>query len=120
MDEFVLGLNSQDQTEATLLKALSVKRVDGSSMTSDYLDSIKDYNEEIASDCAKNLIFALLNIGDRLILKSDQLGGFMALPRNGASDLPSAMRQTKYRTANLTLYGFSVQVVVKALQFSAS
>lgn len=80
MDEFVLGLNSQEHTEATLLKALSVKRVDGSSMTCDYLDHLQDYNKEISPDCAKKLIFALLNIGDHLILKSDQQGGLMALP----------------------------------------
>ncbi len=80
MESFVLGLDSQEKIEITLLNALFVKRVDGSSMACEYLDQIQDYVDEMALGCAKNLMFALLNVGDRLVIKTDQVGGLMALP----------------------------------------
>lgn len=77
---FIEGLVDQEKTQQTLLDAIKEKRADGSSKAKEYLAHLLDFDEEIDPHRAANLLKAICQIGDRLLLRSDETGGFFTVP----------------------------------------
>lgn len=76
--EFIKNLSERSKAEQTLLEALYQKRSDGSTKAKDYLTSLLDFGGELKSERASTLIQIVADIGDRLLLKSDETGGFFS------------------------------------------
>lgn len=73
---FIDGLADQKGTEKTILAAIEDKCADGSSKAKDYLSHLLDFEDEIDPARAGNLLRVIGEIGDQLILRSDEVGGF--------------------------------------------
>ncbi|WP_035061434.1 KAP family P-loop NTPase fold protein [Andreprevotia chitinilytica] len=69
---FIERLSDLDVTEKTLLDAIEIKRTDGSSKARDYLDQLRDYDDEIDAVGATNLLNVLGHIGDKLIVSCEE------------------------------------------------
>ncbi|MGZ4993186.1 MAG: KAP family P-loop NTPase fold protein, partial [Methylobacter sp.] len=76
---FIERLIDPEETQETLLKAVKEKRTDGSSMAKEYLDYLLDYDTEIDPVRAFNMLKVLGQIGDKLMLRSDETGGFFTI-----------------------------------------
>ncbi|MGY8625805.1 KAP family P-loop NTPase fold protein [Chromobacterium violaceum] len=80
MTTFIQGLENQERTQLTLLDAANEKRRDGTSKAKDYLSFLLDFKEEIDPTRAANLLKAIGQVADHLVLKSDEVGGFFSFP----------------------------------------
>jgi predicted KAP-like P-loop ATPase len=76
---FLEKLADQQALEEELLDAIEDKRSDGSSKAKDYLAHVLDFDTEIDHDRAKGLLRSIANIGDRMIIPSDEKGGFFSI-----------------------------------------
>lgn len=76
---FIDELSDQEQTQRTILAAIEDKRADGSSKAKDYLANLLDFEDEIDSTRAANLLRVIGQIADQLILRSDETGGFFSI-----------------------------------------
>ena len=80
MITFIQGLENQDASQQALLNAANEKRRDGTSKAKDYLYFLLDFKEEIDPARAANLLKAIGQVADQLVLKSDEVGGFFSFP----------------------------------------
>lgn len=79
--EIVRSLADQEGFEHHLLRAEAVLRPTGKSKASDVLELLPDVLDGIDVESAIRGIWALLNIGDRLLLGSEESGGLFGVPR---------------------------------------
>jgi predicted KAP-like P-loop ATPase len=74
--------SASDPAEASkhLLAAAQIKRADGTSKVSEYLDWLRDLKGEVTAEAAKGLLSALFQIGDGLLSSADEQRGFFSVP----------------------------------------
>jgi predicted KAP-like P-loop ATPase len=79
ISDFVQNLSDAEFSEITLLDAIEVKRIDGSSKAKEFLSRLLDFDQEIDAVRATTLLNILGRVGDRFIIPSDETGGMFAL-----------------------------------------
>jgi predicted KAP-like P-loop ATPase len=65
-----------------LVDACDAVRPDGGSKASDYIDRLRDLQDELTPSVSRGLLIALFQIGDRLLCSDERRKGMMAVPRH--------------------------------------
>ncbi|MFZ4856100.1 MAG: KAP family P-loop NTPase fold protein [Desulfuromonadaceae bacterium] len=80
LNELIAIAPEPEMAICILKSASSIKRPDGTSKASEYLDWIRDLKDEISPDAAKGLLYALFEIGDALLTPADEGVGMLSTP----------------------------------------
>lgn len=80
LDELIAIAAQQSKLAADILKSASlIKRPSGSTKAREYLERLRDLENEISQEAAVGLIRALFDVGDELLSPEDEQGGFTTL-----------------------------------------
>ncbi len=80
LDELLAVAAQPEKVTNILTFASTVKRPDGSSKAREYLERLRDMEEEITPEAASGLLTSLFDVGDVLLSPQDDLGGFTSIP----------------------------------------